>query len=75
MGASEWILPEHLPEEIVILSEAASGSRYMDGVRRAKLNLVRQGLEEANGDRREAARILGIDVTYLYRLIKSLNIV
>ena len=46
----------------------------MDGVRRAKLTLVRQALEEANRDRREAARILRIDVTYLYRLIKTLNV-
>jgi Nif-specific regulatory protein len=73
LGASEQIVPEDLPEEIN--SSAAPGATlYHEGLRLAKRDLVLNSLNEARGDLREAARILGVHITYLYRLIRQLDI-
>jgi Nif-specific regulatory protein len=75
LGTSEWILPEDLPEDIVsAASPGTSASRYQEGLARAKKELIGRALEEAAGDYREAARQLGIHVTYLYRLVRALDL-
>jgi transcriptional regulator with GAF, ATPase, and Fis domain len=75
LGTREWILPEDLPEDIVsAASPGTSASRYQEGLARAKKELIGRALEEAAGDYREAARLLGIHVTCLYRLVRALDL-
>jgi Nif-specific regulatory protein len=76
LGSSDWILPEDLPEEVTstITPGETSPTLYHQGLRHAKRELVLKSLEEAGGNYPEAARILGVHITYLYRLIRNLNL-
>lgn len=76
LGSSDWILPEDLPEEVTstIAPGETSPTLYHQGLRHAKRELVLKSLEEAGGNYPEAARILGVHITYLYRLIRNLNL-
>jgi Nif-specific regulatory protein len=75
LGRTEWILPEDLPEEIgSAMPSGTSANRYHAGLARAKKELVRRAIEEAHGDYREAASLLGIHLTYLYRLVQQLRL-
>jgi transcriptional regulator with GAF, ATPase, and Fis domain len=75
LGTTEFILPEDLPEEIGQAAPPGTGaSQYHEGLARAKKELILRSMETAGGDYREAARVLGIHVTYLYRLIRTLDV-
>jgi DNA-binding NtrC family response regulator len=75
LGNSEWILPDDLPEVVLTSAppEVVSGS-FHEEIARTKKQLIRSAIERANGDQREAARLLGIHWTHLYRLIRALNL-
>jgi two-component system, NtrC family, response regulator len=64
-----------LPEEVRAGSESPSSrSRYHDAVLQARTQVILQALREAGGNVAEAARLLGIQVTYLHRLIRDLGL-
>jgi DNA-binding NtrC family response regulator len=54
-------------------NQAASG-RYHEAVVAFKRNLLRAALTRANGNRTRAAEALGLQRTYLLRLVKELGI-
>jgi DNA-binding NtrC family response regulator len=58
-----------------LLEEQSSGlaARYHDTLNQTKSCLSQQALNEANGSPVEAARLLGIHLKYLHRLICNLN--
>jgi len=61
-----------LPETIWEGAPAAPGSlSYHAALREAKEKIVTQALESAGGNYTEAARRLGVHVTYLHRLMKA----
>ena len=76
LGASEWILPEDLPESI--LEEATPSGEPVtvlhDAVREAKRQAVLEALDQAGGNQTEAAVILGVHPNHLSRLIRTLNL-
>jgi transcriptional regulator with GAF, ATPase, and Fis domain len=76
LGSSELIMPEDLPETILEREppEASAGSRYHEAVREAKRRRVTAALDEARGSHQEAAARLGLNPTYLSRLIRNLNL-
>ena len=72
-GSTDEILPEDLPEA-VIGPAGTSGRGYHFAVREAKRRIVRSAVEQASGNYSEAARLLGIHVNNLYRLIRELEL-
>jgi DNA-binding NtrC family response regulator len=76
LGSSELIQVEDLPETILERDapECAGESGYQDAVRDAKRRVILQALGEAEGSHQEAARRLGLNPTYLSRLIRNLNL-
>jgi Nif-specific regulatory protein len=76
LGSTDVILPEDLPESILDTMPAAEGvvSSYHEGVHQAKTALIVSALERANGNYTQAAKLLGINPTYLHRLIRTMNL-
>jgi len=65
-----------LPAKVVSLAPAAAsgGCNYHDAVDAFRRELIAKTLEQAQGSRAAAAKMLGLQRTYLSRLIKSLGI-
>jgi DNA-binding NtrC family response regulator len=76
LGESELILPEDLPDEVVEAHRpsVAMPMHFHDGVREAKRRLIQNALEQAGNSPVEAARLLGLNRTYLYRLMRHLGL-
>jgi DNA-binding NtrC family response regulator len=81
LGASELILPEDLPEYLFEsqfegqqLSQEPPASDYQSAVTELKKKLIISAIKEAGGNFTEAARNLGVNPTYLHRLIRNLNL-
>ena len=64
----------HLPPELRPASGAASESQGLMNLKSIEKHFITETLRYYNGNRRRAAHSLGIDVSTLYRKIKSLNI-
>ncbi len=52
----------------------ANGAKYHAEVKELKKDLILNALEETKGNYTEAARILGVHVNYLHRLIRNLDL-
>ncbi len=74
LSATDVILPEDLPESVLEKAPSARTTPYHREVRRAKQDLIVKALDETKGNDEEAARILGVDVLYLHRLIRNLDL-
>ena len=75
LGTADLILPEDLPEAIVeAVPSASSASGYHESVREAKRKIIFAALEQSNGSQSDAARLLGVNPTYLSRLIRNLGL-
>jgi Nif-specific regulatory protein len=72
-GSTDEILPEDLPEAVTG-STLISERGYHHAVREAKQKIVRSAVEQALGNYGEAARLLGIHVNNLHRLIRELEL-
>jgi DNA-binding NtrC family response regulator len=72
---AEVILPEHLPSKLVQgeISAEIPARKTRKKQRRRKLDAesVRQALEEAGGNKVEAARLLGVSRATLYRFLEE----
>ncbi len=75
LGTNETILPEDLPDTLI---EAAPSTLPLDeyhaAVNEARRQIVLRSLEKAKGNITQAARLLGIQSTYLHRLIRNLDL-
>jgi transcriptional regulator with GAF, ATPase, and Fis domain len=71
---SDMILPEDLPEELVEASPAHPATDFHSAVRENKRHLIIQALEQCGGNRAEAAKLLGLNRTFLHRLMRNLKI-
>ncbi|MCD9186451.1 MAG: sigma 54-interacting transcriptional regulator [Pyrinomonadaceae bacterium] len=77
LGASEWILPEDLPEDFLDIrseTERENVSNYHEAVREKKIELIKKAFQEAKGSYVETAKLLDVHPNYLHRLIRNLEI-
>jgi Nif-specific regulatory protein len=89
LGSSELILTEDLPESLLevqptqmeAITSVATGSvsasaptEYHAALIELKKKLITDAVKEAAGNYSEAARRLGVNPTYLHRLIRNLNL-
>jgi transcriptional regulator with GAF, ATPase, and Fis domain/pSer/pThr/pTyr-binding forkhead associated (FHA) protein len=75
LGAEEIITPEDLPEGIIESQpENIPLTKYHESVREAKRRLILKTLEQTNGNYVDAAKILGLHVNNVHRLIRDLNL-
>jgi len=76
LGSAERILAEDLPESILECEPPTEAriARYHAGMKEAKRQIILKAFEEAGGDFNEAAQKLGLQRTYLHRLVRNLNL-
>jgi Nif-specific regulatory protein len=76
LGSTDLVLPEDLPETLQdALPPAGQEKRsYYEAVKEAKRRLILQALQESGGSYTEAAKLLGMGVNYLHRLVNSLDL-
>jgi transcriptional regulator with GAF, ATPase, and Fis domain len=76
LGASDDILPEDLPENLLERDPApgVGEAKYHGAVKDLKKRLIQSALEEAHGSITEAAKALGVHPNYLHRLIRNLDL-
>jgi len=76
LGASDFILPEDLPEAVLETEQPAGASiaQYHEAVAEAKKQVIMRAVEQAGGNYTEAAKLLGVHPNYLHRLIRNMNL-
>jgi two-component system, NtrC family, response regulator AtoC len=80
LGQDEQIVPDDLPAHILDFrageehAGAAGEGSFHDQVRRLKADLIREALRRSGGHHRKAADLLGLNPTYLSRLLRSLGV-
>jgi len=75
LGSAGVIRAEDLPE-VLVETEPAPGhaAQYHEAVRQAKKDVIVKALERTGGSYTEAAKLLGIHVNYLHRVIRTLDL-
>lgn len=74
LGVSECILPEDLPETLFESAPRPAEAKYHHSVDQAKRESIIDAYRQANGDYKQAARLLGLHPNYLLRLVRNLNL-
>ncbi len=76
LGASDFILPEDLPEAVLETEQPAGAAitQYHEAVAEAKKQVILRAVEQAGGNYTEAAKLLGVHPNYLHRLIRNMNL-
>jgi transcriptional regulator with GAF, ATPase, and Fis domain len=76
LGSGELIVPEDLPEPLLenAGSSKVTRSRYHEAVAESKRRLITKALQENGGNYTHAAKALGVQPTYLHRLMRNLNL-
>jgi DNA-binding NtrC family response regulator len=76
LGQGPKLSPGDLPPSIAAGAQATStaGLSYHEEIDAARRQMIQKALTQAEGNRTEAAKILGLHKTHLFRLMKSLKI-
>jgi transcriptional regulator with GAF, ATPase, and Fis domain len=74
LSESEWVLPEDLPEALLETAPRDASAKYHRSVRETKREAILDAYVQADGDYKEAARLLGLHPNYLLRLVKNLGL-
>ena len=76
--SGDVILPEDLPDSVLessgITEAPGSLPKYHAAVLETKKQLILKALELSDGNYTEAAKALGVQVNYLHRLIRNMNL-
>jgi Nif-specific regulatory protein len=76
MGSSDMVLLEDLPESLLeqVPPEEMHEGQYHASVKELKKQLILGAVEQTGGNYAEAAGILGVNPTYLHRLIRNMGL-
>jgi DNA-binding NtrC family response regulator len=76
LGEGPKLTLDDLPARIGGGAQAAppAGQSYHQAIDAARREFIGKALAEAQGNRAEAARLLGLHKTHLFRLLKALKI-
>jgi DNA-binding NtrC family response regulator len=77
LGCSDRIVADDLPEPMLDASAALPGGEkapYHQTVLETKRRLILDAIDRAGGNFTAAARLLGINPTYLHRLLRNLRL-
>ena len=76
MGEGDLVRPEDLPETVLEASGVPGSGlgRYHETLHETKRRLIRTAVAEAGGNMTRAADLLGLQPTYLHRLINKLDL-
>ncbi len=76
MGSSEILPPEDLPETILETGSIAGVNmgKYQDAILDAKRAVILKAVAQAKGNYADAAKILGVQRTYLHRVVRNLKL-
>jgi Nif-specific regulatory protein len=76
LGETDMILTEDLPESIIdSRPNSLSGAMgFHESVRKFKRTKIQAALDQTGGNHAEAAKLLGINRTYLHRLTRNLDL-
>jgi transcriptional regulator with GAF, ATPase, and Fis domain len=77
LGSSDLITAEDLPDVLVEPAgdvDPGAGAAFHDGVREVKRRLILEAIDRSGGNYAAAARLLGLNPTYLHRLLKNLQL-
>jgi transcriptional regulator with GAF, ATPase, and Fis domain len=75
LGSTDVIHVDDLPEALLErASEDAAGTGFHERVAAEKRAIIKEALERAGGNVAQAARDLGLQPTYLHRLIRNLEV-
>ena len=74
LGSQDVILAEDLPETLHDAHDEADDRGFHALVTEHKRAIIREALDQSGGNVAQAARALGLQVTYLHRLIRTLAI-
>src|SRR5262249_13219358 len=74
LGVTDEVQPEDLPDDVLEGSPTTRPSALRQSLKSTKVEAIRKSLEQARGSYTEAARILGIHVNALHRMIRKLDL-
>jgi len=76
LGEGDLVRPEDLPETLLEAppAEDVPASEYHEAVNGFKKKLILEAIDRANGNVSKAAESLGLNPTYLHRLIRNLEL-
>lgn len=76
LGSGEAIRPENLPEDLLEIDIPTKSllPHYHEVVKRTKRELILNALRQTGGNYALAAKALGLQPTYLHRLVRNLNL-
>ena len=75
LGSTEMIVPEDLPDTLLDVHVPGDGSSgFHARVAQQKRDIIREALAASGGNVAQAARNLGLQATYLHRLVKNLEL-
>lgn len=76
LGSGEAIRPENLPEDLLEIDIPTRSllPHFHEMVKRTKRELIVNALKQTGGNYAEAAKALGLQPTYLHRLVRNLNL-
>jgi transcriptional regulator with GAF, ATPase, and Fis domain len=76
LGSSDRLLPEDLPEPVLDVRPSSSNAamQFHEAVRESKRHIILQSLELTGGDYSQSAKLLGLHVNNLHRLIRNLDL-
>ena len=76
LGSTDQILAEDLPDSLLetVAPSGISSNHYHDAIQNAKRQIIQQALEQEGGNVAAAARLLGLQRTYLHRVMRNLQI-
>ena len=69
-------LVEDLPADLIEAGNARDGDvpNFYESLNATKRDLLEKAFTKADGNYKEAARLLGLNPTYVYRLLKNLKL-